>query len=163
MSPEEAKLFRLYGKLPNKKDLLQNKLKVSLRCTPATAAPPRPLHPRATELTTHTAGAQVLRQRRLRPLQGRQGLGRWRHPGRPRAPQPREDPAHGPVHTRQRTDPYGRGHEGRQPVEGGRHFPPPRDKPEPRDLGCRLQRRRGAPDPAGLERLTPTMSHMRES
>lgn len=29
MSPEEAKLFRLYGKLPNKKDLLQNKLKVS--------------------------------------------------------------------------------------------------------------------------------------
>ncbi|KAJ4378235.1 hypothetical protein N0V86_005935 [Didymella sp. IMI 355093] len=27
MSPEEAKLFRLYGKLPNKKDLLQNKLK----------------------------------------------------------------------------------------------------------------------------------------
>jgi hypothetical protein len=32
MSPEEAKLFRLYGKLPNKKDLLQNKLKVS--CAP---------------------------------------------------------------------------------------------------------------------------------
>jgi hypothetical protein len=28
MSPDEAKLFRLYGKLPNKKDLLQNKLKV---------------------------------------------------------------------------------------------------------------------------------------
>ncbi|KAH9876270.1 hypothetical protein J1614_004149 [Plenodomus biglobosus] len=27
MSTEEAKLFRLYGKLPNKKDLLQNKLK----------------------------------------------------------------------------------------------------------------------------------------
>lgn len=27
LSPEEAKLFRLYGKLPNKKDLLQNKLK----------------------------------------------------------------------------------------------------------------------------------------
>ena len=37
MSPEEAKLFRLYGKLPNKKDLLQNKLKVSW--PPATAAP----------------------------------------------------------------------------------------------------------------------------
>jgi hypothetical protein len=35
MSPEEAKLFRLYGKLPNKKDLLQNKLKV--RCTHAPA------------------------------------------------------------------------------------------------------------------------------
>jgi hypothetical protein len=28
MSEQEAKLFRLYGKLPNKKDLLQNKLKV---------------------------------------------------------------------------------------------------------------------------------------
>lgn len=27
MTAEEAKLFRLYGKLPNKKDLLQNKLK----------------------------------------------------------------------------------------------------------------------------------------
>ncbi|EMC97513.1 hypothetical protein BAUCODRAFT_454427 [Baudoinia panamericana UAMH 10762] len=27
LSDEEAKLFRLYGKLPNKKDLLQNKLK----------------------------------------------------------------------------------------------------------------------------------------
>ena len=30
MSADEAKLFRLYGKLPNKKDLLQNKLKVCL-------------------------------------------------------------------------------------------------------------------------------------
>jgi hypothetical protein len=29
MSPDEARLFRLYGKLPNKKDLLQNKLKVN--------------------------------------------------------------------------------------------------------------------------------------
>lgn len=28
LSPDEARLFRLYGKLPNKKDLLQNKLKV---------------------------------------------------------------------------------------------------------------------------------------
>jgi len=27
MSPDEQRLFRLYGKLPNKKDLLQNKLK----------------------------------------------------------------------------------------------------------------------------------------
>ncbi|KAI7575910.1 hypothetical protein KC316_g10885 [Hortaea werneckii] len=27
LSEEEQKLFRLYGKLPNKKDLLQNKLK----------------------------------------------------------------------------------------------------------------------------------------
>jgi len=30
LSEQEAKLFRLYGKLPNKKDLLQNKLKVRL-------------------------------------------------------------------------------------------------------------------------------------
>ena len=29
LSEEEQKVFRLYGKLPNKKDLLQNKLKVS--------------------------------------------------------------------------------------------------------------------------------------
>jgi hypothetical protein len=34
MSPDEAKLFRLYGKLPNKKDLLQNKLKVSCAHAP---------------------------------------------------------------------------------------------------------------------------------
>jgi len=27
MSPDEQRLFRLYGKLPNRKDLLQNKLK----------------------------------------------------------------------------------------------------------------------------------------
>ncbi|KAF1987874.1 Endosulfine-domain-containing protein, partial [Aulographum hederae CBS 113979] len=27
LTPEEQRLFRLYGKLPNKKDLLQNKLK----------------------------------------------------------------------------------------------------------------------------------------
>jgi hypothetical protein len=30
LGEEEQKLFRLYGKLPNKKDLLQNKLKVRL-------------------------------------------------------------------------------------------------------------------------------------
>jgi hypothetical protein len=29
LSEEEQKLFRLYGKLPSKKDILQNKLKVS--------------------------------------------------------------------------------------------------------------------------------------
>jgi hypothetical protein len=29
MSADEQRLFRLYGKVPNKKDLLQNKLKVS--------------------------------------------------------------------------------------------------------------------------------------
>lgn len=28
LSEDEKRLFRLYGKLPNKKDLLQNKLKV---------------------------------------------------------------------------------------------------------------------------------------
>jgi hypothetical protein len=31
LSPDEQRLFRLYGKLPNKKDLLQNKLKVRLQ------------------------------------------------------------------------------------------------------------------------------------
>jgi hypothetical protein len=31
LSPDEQRLFRLYGKLPNKKDLLQNKLKVRFR------------------------------------------------------------------------------------------------------------------------------------
>ena len=30
LNEEEQKVFRLYGKLPNKKDLLQNKLKVRL-------------------------------------------------------------------------------------------------------------------------------------
>jgi hypothetical protein len=34
MSADEARLFRLYGKLPNKKDLLQNKLKVRLQPYP---------------------------------------------------------------------------------------------------------------------------------
>jgi hypothetical protein len=47
MSEQEAKLFRLYGKLPNKKDLLQNKLKVcsiicaSLGSSPLTASQER--------------------------------------------------------------------------------------------------------------------------
>lgn len=30
MSPDEQRLFRMYGKLPDKKNLLQNKLKVRL-------------------------------------------------------------------------------------------------------------------------------------
>ena len=30
LSADEQRLFRLYGKLPNKKDLLQNKLKVPI-------------------------------------------------------------------------------------------------------------------------------------
>lgn len=29
LSSDEQRLFRMYGKLPNKKDLLQNKLKVT--------------------------------------------------------------------------------------------------------------------------------------
>lgn len=35
LSEDEQRLFRLYGKLPNKKDLLQNKFKVSTRTTPS--------------------------------------------------------------------------------------------------------------------------------
>lgn len=34
LSADEQRLFRLYGKLPNKKDLLQNKLKVRVRALP---------------------------------------------------------------------------------------------------------------------------------
>lgn len=30
LTADEQRLFRLYGKLPNKKDLLQNKLKVRI-------------------------------------------------------------------------------------------------------------------------------------
>lgn len=30
MTPDEQRLFRMYGKLPDKKNLLQNKLKVRL-------------------------------------------------------------------------------------------------------------------------------------
>lgn len=38
LSADEQRLFRLYGKLPNKKDLLQNKLKVySLATFPSPA------------------------------------------------------------------------------------------------------------------------------
>jgi hypothetical protein len=36
MSPDEQRLFRMYGKLPDKKNLLQNKLKVY---TPLTSQP----------------------------------------------------------------------------------------------------------------------------
>jgi hypothetical protein len=143
MSPEEAKLFRLYGKLPNKKDLLQNKLKVSFRPSEGTTK----------YLLTCSSGAQVLRQWRLRPLQGRQGFRCRRHPSRPRAPQPREDPAHGPVHTSQRTGAYKRRSEGRQPIEGGRYLSPPRDELEPRDFGIRVRRERRASEPAGCSGL----------
>lgn len=33
MSPDEQRLFRMYGKLPDKKNLLQNKLKVRISAT----------------------------------------------------------------------------------------------------------------------------------
>ena len=50
MSPDEQRLFRLYGKLPNKTDLLQNKLKVCLPVRtvlrPRRRACPHPLKPR---------------------------------------------------------------------------------------------------------------------
>ncbi|KAL8904589.1 MAG: hypothetical protein Q9171_006994 [Xanthocarpia ochracea] len=51
LNEEEQKLFRLYGKLPNKKDLLQNKLKVRYfpftfsKCTPAPPFPSPPRNP----------------------------------------------------------------------------------------------------------------------
>jgi hypothetical protein len=51
MSPEEQRLLRLYGKMPTKKDLLQNKLKVrssralSNRTQPPSPQPPSNPHP----------------------------------------------------------------------------------------------------------------------
>lgn len=55
LSEEEQKLFRLYGKLPNRKDIVGNKLKVRCGC----------MHERSAQLLTDawrhcTAGAQVL-------------------------------------------------------------------------------------------------------
>ena len=56
LTADEQRLFRLYGKLPNKKDLLQNKLKVRL---------PLPHHLNFTLKiyadSYPAAGAQVLR------------------------------------------------------------------------------------------------------
>lgn len=41
MSPDEQRLFRMYGKLPDKKNLLQNKLKVHHHhFTPSSSTPP---------------------------------------------------------------------------------------------------------------------------
>lgn len=49
LSSDEQRLFRMYGKLPNKKDLLQNKLKVSTHsCEPSPVA------------TNSFLGAQIL-------------------------------------------------------------------------------------------------------
>jgi hypothetical protein len=39
MSPDEQRLFRMYGKLPDKKNLLQNKLKVL--APPPSLSPPQ--------------------------------------------------------------------------------------------------------------------------
>jgi hypothetical protein len=87
MSPDEQRLFRMYGKLPDKKNLLQNKLKVF---------PFLPLHPLLhTQLTqTRKTGsrAQILRQRRLRPQQSRQSRRRRRHQHRRRTPLSRHHP-----------------------------------------------------------------------
>jgi hypothetical protein len=44
LSADEQRLFRLYGKLPNKKDLLQNKLKVC-QILPSLLLPPSFLSP----------------------------------------------------------------------------------------------------------------------
>lgn len=86
LSPDEQRLFRLYGKLPNKKDLLQNKLKVK---STLWGLPQNTLPDPNTKLC---AGTQVLRLRRLRPVQSRQSLRHRRHPDRPRTPGPREHP-----------------------------------------------------------------------
>jgi hypothetical protein len=52
MTPEEQKLFRLYGKMPNKKDLLQNKLKVSWN-SPVPSSPTPLRKPHANHLSPH--------------------------------------------------------------------------------------------------------------
>ena len=76
LSPEEQRLFRLYGKMPNKKDVLQNKLKVSymlppsslhshrcLRQFPLLSSPPRCPEEFLTPLPSPAPGAQILRFR----------------------------------------------------------------------------------------------------
>ena len=67
MTEEEQKIFRLYGKVPNTKDLLQNKLKVSST---------DPLS--FSQSHNYQLGTQVFRQRRLCSFKGGQGLRRWR-------------------------------------------------------------------------------------
>jgi hypothetical protein len=85
MSPDEQRLFRMYGKLPDKKNLLQNKLKVFSFL---------PLHHLLHTQLTHKqqtgSRAQILRQRRLRPQQSRQS--RRRHQHRRRTPLSRHHP-----------------------------------------------------------------------
>ncbi|KAL8802683.1 MAG: hypothetical protein Q9182_003641 [Xanthomendoza sp. 2 TL-2023] len=55
LNEEEQKLLRLYGKLPNKKDLLQNKLKVPTLSTLVTSTAPLhiPSHPLPTIPSTN--------------------------------------------------------------------------------------------------------------
>lgn len=60
MTPEEQKLFRLYGKMPNKKDLLQNKLKVSQKSPVSSSKPPHLWNP-FTNYLPPTIGAEILR------------------------------------------------------------------------------------------------------
>lgn len=132
LSADEQRLFRLYGKLPNKKDLLQNKLKVRLSLH-------LPIYGyilyHSCALTYPAPGAQVLRQRRLCPLQSRQGLRRRDHLHRPRAPRPGEDPAHDPrhVHAQRQSRSERSGYQGRgrrQSRQGGQ-LPAPRVEPAP--------------------------------
>jgi len=89
MSPDEQRLFRMYGKLPDKKNLLQNKLKVQL------SFPHLPSFGIAANSHAQTKTgprAQILRQRRLRPQQSRQGRRRGRHQHRRRTPLTRHHP-----------------------------------------------------------------------
>ncbi|RMZ89301.1 hypothetical protein DV736_g3463, partial [Chaetothyriales sp. CBS 134916] len=55
LSPDEQNLFRLYGKVPNKKDLLQNKLKVHKK---------RLARKRAPMPSPHLTNAQALQERK---------------------------------------------------------------------------------------------------
>jgi cAMP-regulated phosphoprotein/endosulfine conserved region len=52
LSADEQRLFRLYGKLPNKKDLLQNKLKVC-QILPSLPLPPLSFLPSTCPATPH--------------------------------------------------------------------------------------------------------------
>lgn len=132
MTADEQRLFRLYGKLPNKKDLLQNKLKVSFSPTKPVLAT-NPIFP---------AGAQILRQRRLRSLQSRQSLRHRRHLHRSRTPCSREDPSHRTTQPTQRQPQWsGQGSREQQPRQGAQ-FSSPRDESEQRNIG-RGARERG--------------------
>lgn len=86
LTEEEQKLFRLYGKLPDKKNLLGNKLKVSSsqhRVRPSFPFSSISPSPFPSHLRT---GTKILRLRRLRPLQSRQSPStiRWNSHPQPR-------------------------------------------------------------------------------